>query len=423
MEGTKSRTIGPSRALEPIIAALTIMLAGCAGSVTPDPIDAAPSPMGAPAPQPVSVQMLEASPELKSMRFSDLLNFESPSDTVFVSPAGVRTRVDTPVAHTGRSSLRISGSSGKFTVKLASLLSDPAKFPGDWALAGAYFRSTGPAQVLVSCEIGGVVYARSATTLQPEKWTAALVDLANPVDPSITPSGAPSLTFTIDSPGGADLWCDDVLLIDNTRWIVGRAESIAQGKWTVSRRGMNYICGVPNEFTIRLMPAEIQPDGWKLDEANVFRACFSSTGRNKTLTIFPDGRSYWDGAFRPLSGELKSDSTWQDQQTSPAQVEIPETMGRLERRTPGDENNDGYNEARACYMILAVGPRLEMTITPRSVPVSKPMLEIKGMPPGEALVTVEGHLLERTLRLPDDTLLVEIPGKIDRPTAVNVRIQ
>jgi hypothetical protein len=423
MEGSNSRKI-TSLVVFLAFNAAAIWISGCAASGPAEPSDSGTtSTVGGIAPQPVSVQMLTASPELKSVRFSDLLNFESPTDTVFITPSGVRTRVESPTAHTGRSSLQISGRSGKFTVKLASLISDPAKFPADWTLAGAYFLSTGPAQVLVSCEIGGVVYARSATTLEPGKWTPALVDLANPVDSSAVPSGAPSLTFTIDNPGGGDLWCDDLLLIDNTQWIVGRPESIAQGKWTVSRRGMNYICGVPDQFVIRLTPADMQPGGWKLDEANVFRACFSSTGRNKTLTIFPDGRSYWDGAFRPLSGELKSNSNWQDQQTSPAQVEIPETMGRLERRTPGDENNDGYNEARACYMITASGPRLEMTLTPRSVPITQPMLEIKGMPPGEALVTVEGRLIDRTLRLPDDTLLVEVPGKIDRPTAVNVRIR
>jgi hypothetical protein len=422
MEGSNSRKNSGLPVL-PLLIAAAIWIGGCAGSGAESYESTSSSPAGGAAPQPVSVQMLDAAPELKSVRFSDMLNFESPSDTVFISPAGLRTRIESPVAHTGRASLRISGSSGKFTVKLASLLSDPGKFPGDWTLAGAYFRSSGPAQVLVSCEIGGVAYARSATTLQPGKWTAALVDLANPVDSNSTPSGAPTLVFTIDSPGGADLSCDDVLLIDNTRWIVGRPETVAQGKWTVSRRGMNYMCGVPNEFTIRLTPLEVQTDGWKLDEANVFRACFSSTGRNKTLTIFPDGRSYWDGAFRPLSGGLRSDSTWQDQQTSPAQIEIHETMGRVERRTPGDENNDGYNEAHACYMITATGPRLEMTLTPRSVPIARPMLEIKGMPPGEALVTVEGRLINSILRLPDDTLLVEIPGKIDRPTAVNVRIQ
>ena len=36
---------------------------------------------------------------------------------------------------------------------------------------------------------------------------------------------------------------------------------------------------------------------------------------------------------------------------------------------------------------------------------------------------IEGRLIERSVRLPDGTLLVELPGRIDRPTMVNLRIQ
>jgi hypothetical protein len=98
-------------------------------------------------------------------------------------------------------------------------------------------------------------------------------------------------------------------------------------------------------------------------------------------------------------------------------------MGRLNRTAPGDANNDGFDETRGSYSIIATGPRLELQILPRSVPVARPVLEISGLPPGEPLVTVEGQLIDRTARLPDGTLLVELPLQFNRPLAVNLRIQ
>src|SRR5262249_4403632 len=111
------------------------------------------------------------------------------------------------------------------------------------------------------------------------------------------------------------------------------------------------------------------------------------------------------------------------QKDSPAQIELPETMGRVERRSSGDANNDGYNESRGSYMLIATGPRLELRIVPGASPTIRPVMEITGLPPRKPLVTVEGRLIERILRLEDGTLLAEIPARIDRPTEVNIRVQ
>ena len=273
----------------------------------------------------------------------------------------------------------------------------------------------------VTCDIGGRTCAQNKTNLAPGQWRAVLVDLAGVSDAPPRPGGAPTLTFSIAGPG--PVWCDDIMLIDNTQWLVGSEESAAAGKWSVNRRGLNYVCDVPGKFTVRLSTSEAISTGWHVEEANEIRARFASNGKEKLLTIFPDGRSYWDGSYRPLEAELRRETLWAEQQSSPAQIEIPETMGRLERRSPGDANNDGYNESRAAYQIIAAGPRLEATIVPQSVPVLRPMLEISGLPPGKVLVTIEGRLIDQVLRFDDGTLLVEIPGKIERPTEISLRVQ
>jgi hypothetical protein len=360
---------------------------------------------------------------LKGQRYTNLLQFEDRADSVFIVPSGLQMEFDDNRAHTGHTSMRFSGpGGGKFSVKLASLMGD-RPFPADWTLGGAYFYADQPAQITVSCQISGKTLAQNRAELPPGQWVPVMVDLSNlsDVQRQASLSGPPALSFAISSPG--EVWCDDVLLIDNTQWIVGE-ESAPGEHFQLRRRGFNYVCETPGKFAITLPTAEALPvAGWHVEQANSMRVRLGSGGKNKMVTIYSDGRSYWDGQYKALSPELKAEPLYAQQQNSPAQIDIPETMGRLERRTPGDENNDGYNEARGAYMLVASGPRMEFTITPGSVPTFHPVLEITGLPAGKPLVTVEGHLVENPLRLEDGTLLIEIPSKIDRPTQVNIRIQ
>ena len=124
-----------------------------------------------------------------------------------------------------------------------------------------------------------------------------------------------------------------------------------------------------------------------------------------------------------MNSALKSDPLYAADAQSPADVLVAEEMGRVNRSTPGDANNDGYNEAAGAYELLATGPRLELKLSPRAVPIVRPVLEISGMPPGKVLVTVEGRLIDQTSRLDDGRLLLELPVRIDRPTIINVRIE
>jgi hypothetical protein len=369
-----------------------------------------------PTTEPIATQVQRAAPDLKGQRFSNLLNFEMPADTIFVSTTDLKISADESTAHTGRSSLKIIGNSGQIKIKLSSLMRN-RPFPDKWTLVGAYFYSEKSAGITTICEVSGQVIAKNTTTLPPHTWTAAMADLSDA--PGTDSHAEPSFSFLID--GRAPVWCDDVMLIDNTKYLFGNGTSSDQ--WSIAQSGFNIFCIAPGAFSTRLKTADSTPAGWRLEEANALRARFSSDGTNKRLTIYRDGRSYWDGEFRALSVKVQTEPAWRDEQNSPAEIEVPEFMGRVNRRSDGDANNDGYNESRASYQIIATGPRLQMKIIPRSVAVLAPTFEIAGFPPGNVLVTIEGRLIENTLRLQDGTLLVQIPARIERPTTVDLRVE
>jgi hypothetical protein len=71
---------------------------------------------------------------------------------------------------------------------------------------------------------------------------------------------------------------------------------------------------------------------------------------------------------------------------------------------------------------VAAESRVQITLVPRA-PVVTPAIEIKQLPPGEVLVTVEGRLIERTIRLDDGTLLIDLPLRFERPATIDVRVK
>ncbi|WP_428940216.1 hypothetical protein [Fontivita pretiosa] len=406
---------------------LLFLLCGC-GLSSAEPGN---SESVASVPEPIAMQLLRASPDLKGHRFSNLLSFEDETDLVFLTNTRLLARRTPDRMHTGKASLELSGGPGRMTIKLTSLLGSQSPFPGEWALAGAYFSSDSPARITVVANLAAGSTRNTVTIAPGQRWTPVMVDLSaaqtagDASQPSTGQAPAPTITFLIDS--AAAVWCDDLVLIDNTQWLVGGPTASGtqpSETWSVRRQGMDIVCDAPQRFSIRLPAAEASTQGWRVQEANALRARFSAeSARNRTLTICHDGRSFWDGEFRPLCSEFHADPNWAQQHLSPALIEIDPAMGRIDRRSPGDANNDGYNESRGCYRLIASGARLECTLVPRSAPLMRPMLEVAGLPPGQVLVSMEGRLVEQTIRLPDGTLLVELPGRIDRPTLLSLRVQ
>lgn len=364
--------------------------------------------------EPLSKQVARVSEKLHGQRFSGLLHFENESDALFVSAEPSPPRVETGERHTGKSSLLLAPGTRRLTVKLSSVLAG-REFPGTWTLIGLYVRSDEDVAIALSCEEEGRPIASRTMVVPAGEWTAAMLDLAAM---RTTPTGGVTLELRFDRPTST-VRVDDVLLINNRQTLVDAAPE----GWTIERAGLRLTCERKLLFNFSVVTRDGSPAGWEVEEANELRARFASNGETKALTVYADGRSLWDGAYKPLSALVREDETFAAAHSSPAEVTVPETMGRVNRNTPGDADNDGYNEQLGAYQVEASGGRLELTIAPRSTSVPRPVLQIAGMPDGKPLIAIEGRLVEKWARLKDGQLLIELPARITRPTLVTVRIQ
>jgi len=357
--------------------------------------------------EPIGMQLLRTEPMLKQRRFNTLLDFESADDAVFVSANPPATQ-EHRHAHTGHASAAIGTSA---TIKLASILGG-REFPGDWTVAGAYVYSDRPAKLTLDCLAAGKEVQRQLS-IPSGKWSPAFVDLTQMT--SAQSSADPSLSITSDQP----LLIDDVMLIDNTNWYIGGDQS----PWTIKQRGFKITIEREGWFSIALDSLDASNTGWKVEDTSSMRATFSSPGQTKWLTIYSDGRTFWDGRYEPLSGAAKSDASLARAHESPGVITVAEGMGRVDRNSEGDANNDGYNERLGAYEVVANGPRMELTMASRGAPLVRPLLEISALPPGKPLVTLEGRLVDSLTRLKNGNVLIEIPARIEQPATVNVRAE
>ena len=404
-------------------------------------------------------RLAQINSELKGQRYRTLLNFENGSDTVFVqgdSPLQI-----TPGGHGGGSALAVPGGSGRLSVNITSLLY--GKPLGDtWTLLGAYFRSPAVADVSLVLEADGLVLRKSRATLPGGVWTFAAIDLA--ADPAVENrlSAAREIRLIIEptrpqlavdgvdaglnggrgggggdsggrvgragggngSGGGGALLLDDVLLSNNTTLLVNTASADSLDGWAVVRRGGGYLIVAPGRFNMQLPDAASDANGWTLIEANPLRARFHAPrGATGDLTVFVDGRSMWDGRFRSLAPSGSPVERLAAEHETPAEFRTDEATARLERNTPGDANNDGYNEHLGAYTLVALGSRVEFTIVPRTPSLTWPIVQIRDLPPGQVRATIEGKLIDTHTRLPDGTLLLKLPVRIDQPARVQVTIE
>jgi hypothetical protein len=359
--------------------------------------------------EPIGLQLLRAEPSLKQRKFITLLDFESPDDAIFVT-AQPAAKQNLDHAHTGKASVTI-GKDAK--INLSSVMSGAA-FPGDWTLVGGYLWSEHPATVEIKCTVGKVESKRTLD-LPAKKWTPAFADLTQMLIPPDQANAEAWLSYQSSQP----ILCDDVMVLDNSEWFVSGEES----PWVVRRQGFKLTAIRDGWFSVALDTDEGTKDGWKLEDASTMRATFSSTGKIKWLTLYSDGRAYWDGKFEPVSDNAKKDEMLARDQDWPGQITVADGMGRTNRNTPGDANNDGYNESLGAYEVTANGPRMDMTLTPKGMTLVRPIIEISGLPPGKPLVTLEGQLVESLIRLSNGNVLIEVPARIERATTLNVRIE
>jgi hypothetical protein len=401
-----------------------VFLAVCVGCTENTPPSQSASPPPKPPPlvdEPISVQIRRAEPRLASLPFRVLLDFEKPLDLSFLDKPGAAV-TDPAKAHTGKSSLRLDKTTTRdFAVKLSSLVG--SGFPGSWTVAGAFFYCDEPATVNVSyAPAPGQPLALPArgVRLIPGRWTPVMVDLTALGESSA--GGAGTLSFSIDS--GATVFCDDVILINNDKSIAPRITDAQDPPWSVRQRGFAITAARPARFKLTLRTVDDRPeDGWAMLEANELRARFAS-GDGQEMTLYADGRQYIDGKLTILGPTPRYAETLVLQQDNPADLEIAEEFGRIDRDTPGDRNNDGYNERRGAYQLVAKGPtRLEVTLKPRTAQIAVPVLEIAGLKPGRIFVTVEGQMIDHSARLDDGKVLIDLPLILHRQATVNVSVK
>jgi hypothetical protein len=371
--------------------------------------------------QPATAKMTaQPAPVPPGRRVSTLLDFESGNDLTFVvtHPEGAAL-IDTAIARSGSRCLVLAPTATSLTIKTPTLLQG-RPFPADWMLLGGYVLTDQPAQVTASLENDDKSVATRTLAIAPGAWTPVMIDLSALGGAPRGEVGTFRLQFAA-SPG-TTIRLDDVMLVDNQEVLIDTSVASSSG-WRVGRKGLNYVLDAPGRFAFTVPTSQAQADGWTAVEACEKRARFTSPAPPGSMTICSDGRMYWGGEFRAAWRDLKDAAEQSAQHASPADVTVPESMGRLNRSTPGDADNDGYNESRGAYQIVARGDRIELTLSPRSATLSRPVLEIAGLPPGAVRVTIEGRLVPGAIRLPSGDVLIELPGEIARPVLVNVRVQ
>ncbi|MGE5610045.1 MAG: hypothetical protein ACM359_12390, partial [Bacillota bacterium] len=352
----------------------TLTLAGCARRSANPPVAAG---------EPLSLQMLRTEAQLRKYPFRTLLEFEAATDPVFVRIDGIAPKLDQTRCHTGTSSLLLGRGTKSMIVRLPSLFT--TDFPGRWALTGAYFYAPEPQQLTADYVVGNTPLTSITVKLPANQWTPVLLDVASVADGKNAPTGL--LRFTFSNALATPLWCDDVLVMDNSETLVDSRSS--NGGWLVRERGFQVTLEHPNLFNFSLQTPEATPQGWVLQEANDIRACFTSAGKDKSRIIYSNGLQLLDGKPMPLSPSLGG--AFLQQHAAPAEITIAPEMGRLVRNSAGDSNNDGYCELTGTYQILAAAARLELTITPQTPTLTQPVLEIAKLPAGQILAHMEGR--------------------------------
>jgi hypothetical protein len=381
------------------------ILAGCAAKPQPPVAEALPEV------EPVGLQMLRTEAQLSNYPYFTLLGFERDSDPVFVRAEGAEAAADSARSHTGSQSLRLDPGTKNATVKLSSLHSG-RPWPGNWTLVGAYFFSPQPQRLTAVYEEAGRSLASYTVEVPANAWTPVLLDITPLQGQAKGAAGV--LRFTFPAPTSQPLWIDDVVEMDNT------AVHVNTPHFIVREKGFSCTIEAPGSYKVMLKTPEASEQGWKLEEANLIRARFSSAGRHKSMVVCAGGRQIIDGKAVALSSRHRQ--TIAQQHDNPAQITLNSEVGRVDRNSAGDQNNDGYNELTGTYRLIAAGPRMAMLITPQPVGLTGAVLEIAEFPPGKVLATMEGQLVDRIVRLDDGRVLIELPGTLDRPTMLNVRV-
>lgn len=387
----------------------SLSMSGC-GAHRASPGPAAPAPPAASKPTTLHSSNVAASQAAK--RRSVLLDFEHESDQLFAIATPTTAKIASSPGGAG-TALKLAPGTRRLEVKLASILSGRA-FPGAWTLLRVSLTAATDCAMTLAYVVDGKPQVSAPIMLSAEKPRTVAIDLTTL--PAVNDVGSLELIFPSGSP--ADFCVDDLELIDNADTLVDGRD----GGLTLQQKGLTLTASRSASFKLRLPLAESPAGGWNVVEANALRARFHSDRPSESeLTLYDDGRMLTSGVFGAISASVRDDPRYRAGHASPAEIYVPEEQGRVDRNTPGDANNDGYNERLGVYCIVAGASRIDVTIRPRDVAVPRPIVQISDLPAGDIRATVEGRLIDRVVRLPDGAVLLALPLRVERATTVSVR--
>ena len=393
-------------------AALLTATFGCAAKpFSPTPLTA----------QPLGVQLLATEPTLHDEQFSELLGFETPEDLEFVSADAGPLTIDNFNAHTGLHSLAIPADATRVEFDLSTLLGSQSTI--NCTLIGSYFRVPKLTEVLICLKNGDTILAQDRRLLFPGRWSSAWVDVTR--DPSIPSQLANNCKLIFQFPhglGGA-AYCDDLLLRENDQTLVDTTSDAHPGGWSIRTHGLATIVERPKSYLHNFAFIDGFGSGYLLEEYSPIRARFRAPAAPRITTLFADGRIVQDGALDDSYVDVTSKTLAQQSHGNPADLSVPENQGRIERNTPGDDRNIGYNPIWGAYEVTSFGRHVQITVNPSRGPVWKPVLEIAGLPNGKAVATLEGELIDNTCWLPNGHLLIELPALVQHTAVLDVRVQ
>ncbi len=368
------------------------------------------SPQGTTAPLPTTRKVARYMPPADQYVKSKLIDFDSPYDTSFVVASGIKL-IDDP----DKAGNRVMIAPGA-TIKLGALVRG-REFPGPWDLLGVRVRADRQTGVKLTLTLGtGESPCESDSNAGPH-WEICWIELSKL--PTSMPIGTEQL-LTINSVDGKPILIDEVILAQS-RTVVSQSTVPGSGEsWRVGRTALRWQVFAGEHELLSLPAAPFVEEGYRVLESNAVRTVFISP--TDTISIDRNGRLIENGAARLDERVVKFAKTTAEND-SPAMIEIPPDQGRVERTLPGDRDNDGYDESRGCYTIRSTASRLSVRLSPQKFPVSWPVIEVIGLPPGAVSVWLEGQIVPWVTRLSDGKTIIELPVKLQRPIEAQVRVK
>lgn len=339
--------------------------------------------LGAPRAEAVAARKID----LACVPFTSVIDFESPkNDRVFL---GGNVKFEKSAAFTGKYGVSIpAGQSIRLRVGAALV---GREFPGRWKYLGFHTKSSAPSHLRVRWRDGELV--REAIQVDIDSTTREWLELFTPTDLEKL-----ELELINESTEATTVGIDDFILCDPELVIQkSELESIGlertQLGWYVETGDKRVYAGRWDPMSDAVNPLEWSPMRIVFADARGRRFSFDARGVRHP-TIEP----------QPL-----------------LEIQILDDSARIDRNSPGDSNQDGYDESIGSYRIFALTPTVTLRVSPQDKPVDRTLIEVSKLPPGEVRVTVEGELVDRIHRFKDGRVLVELPITVDRPMQIEIR--